>query len=922
MNKTLSRFILCLCSLLCSGLLLRGQTVTIGTGTGSGTSTPFSRFYEYSMSESIYLGSEFGGNTGNITAIAYDKASGSSTATTPSVSIYMKLTTSTTVGTGIYPVSLSGYTLVWTGSFPNSASGWQEVTLNTPFPYPSTSQNLSVLVLNNSGAVISSGRPQFRYTTTSVRQEADYTGSSAWTAASSLIPHWERPNARFTLSPLSSCLLPSSVTIGTTTATTSNVSWVASASNPVAYQWEVRSTGQPGSGSAGLIDNGSATGTSVTASNLPPASTSYFYIRTQCSNGDYSLWSGGTACVTPCAPVTAYPWTAGFDNLQLPSSCWTNTSNSNKQWEFVAADAAHGAAATHSGTGMARVDVYNAISANNPMRLQLPPMQLGANMQLQYWTWIGAEGDPAPLSVEVSADGGNTFTTLYNHTNSTSTNQWMQYSHSLSAYAGQTVLIRFKAVSNYGSGSCNINLDDITVQTATVVPVTADSVDVYTQGNIPAVISTLGGSVQLLAQVYPNTVNQSVTWSIIPVTGAAIINTSGLVTAQGNGTVWAKAVSALNTDKKDSLLITISGQIINVDSVDAHTLNNVAAQINTNGGTLQMVAQVYPNTVSQSVSWSIVPVTGAATINANGVITAQSNGTVWAKAVSVQNTAKRDSVLVTISGQVVNIDSVDVRTLNNVAAQINVYGGTLQMFAQVYPAMANQSVSWSIVPVTGAATINANGIITAQGNGTVWAKAVSVQNTAKRDSVLVTISGQAINVDSVDVRTANGAAAYINTNGGTLQLEAWVYPANATQSVQWSVVPLTGNASINSSGLVTALANGQVWAKATSMVNAAKSDSVLILIQSQELSIGDTDDQGFYLYPNPVQDKFVIHIPANHPQLTLLIRDHSGKMMQQLTIRAGAAETYPVDISALQPGLYFLSLEGKGVLISRKLIKN
>ncbi len=97
--------------------------VVVGTGTGSGTSTPISTFYEYSASEAVYLGSELG-NAGNITAIAYDKASGSSTATIPAVTIYMKLTNVTTVGSGAYTTSLNGYTQVWSGTFPNSASGW------------------------------------------------------------------------------------------------------------------------------------------------------------------------------------------------------------------------------------------------------------------------------------------------------------------------------------------------------------------------------------------------------------------------------------------------------------------------------------------------------------------------------------------------------------------------------------------------------------------------------------------------------------------------------------------------------------------------------------------------------------------------------------------------------------------------------
>lgn len=441
--------------------------VTVGTGTGSGTSTPLSTFNEYSVSEAIYLGSEFGGVTGNITAIAYDKASGSSTAAVPNVTIYMKLSSATTVGTNAYTTSLNGYTPVWNGAFPNSASGWQEVVLTTPFPFPAASQQLSVLVVNASGTTIASGRPQFRYTSTSsVKREAGYAGSSAWNGSQSLAPHWERPNTRFTFGPLASCISTLDIAVSNVAATTATLSWSPLATAPLSYDWELRSSGQPGSGAPGLVSSGSVAGTSVPLSSLLPETTYAVYVRSHCTATENSLWSGALSFTTTCAPVTIFPWTATFENFNLPS-CWANTTAGTKKWEFVNADAAHGAATPHGGTGMARVDVYNASTANNPVVLQLPVLiPAEATTQLSYWAWIGSGGAAAPLTVQVSADGGNVFTTIYTHNNTANTNAWKDYTMSLGAYAGQAVLIRFVATSNYGSGSCNINLDDITIGAA------------------------------------------------------------------------------------------------------------------------------------------------------------------------------------------------------------------------------------------------------------------------------------------------------------------------------------------------------------------------------------------------------------------------------------------------------------------------
>ena len=85
-------------------------------------------------------------------------------------------------------------------------------------------------------------------------------------------------------------------------------------------------------------------------------------------------------------------------------------------------------------------------------------------------------------------------------------------------------------------------------------------IKVKTQGNVPAVISTLAGSLQLVDTVYPAIANQAAHWFIVTGTGSATINGTGLVTAVTDGTVWAKATAEADGTIMDSLMITISGQ--------------------------------------------------------------------------------------------------------------------------------------------------------------------------------------------------------------------------------------------------------------------------------------------------------------------------------------------------------------------------
>ena len=88
---------------------------------------------------------------------------------------------------------------------------------------------------------------------------------------------------------------------------------------------------------------------------------------------------------------------------------------------------------------------------------------------------------------------------------------------------------------------------------------------VETQGGVPATITTTGGTLQMVASVVPAAANQHVTWSIVPGTGTATIDPTGLVTALSFGTVWAKATSVLDLTVKDSIMVTIAQPLKNLN---------------------------------------------------------------------------------------------------------------------------------------------------------------------------------------------------------------------------------------------------------------------------------------------------------------------------------------------------------------------
>lgn len=180
--------------------------------------------------------------------------------------------------------------------------------------------------------------------------------------------------------------------------------------------------------------------------------------------------------------------------------------------------------------------------------------------------------------------------------------------------------------------------------------------------------------------------------------------------------------------------------------------------------------------------------------------------------------------------------SVQISTLNNIEAVINVNEGTLQLQAGITPATANQNVIWSIIDITGTATISTTGLVKAVTDGTVTVKAVSVEDSTISGEFTVIISNQ-FAVESIEVSTLNNALPVITENTGTLQLQATTLPTGSNQAVTWSIINGTGQATISATGLISALANGEVTAKAVSVSDPSISALLTITITNQLTAI-------------------------------------------------------------------------------------
>lgn len=91
-----------------------------------------------------------------------------------------------------------------------------------------------------------------------------------------------------------------------------------------------------------------------------------------------------------------------------------------------------------------------------------------------------------------------------------------------------------------------------------------------------------------------------------------------------------------------------------------------------------------------------------------------------------------------------------------------------------------------------------------------------------------------VTIENVIVVTENNVEPEILSQNGTLQLLATVNPISENQEVIWSIVSGQDLATINQNGIVTAVANGTVIVRATSVADQTKFDELTVTIEIEE----------------------------------------------------------------------------------------
>jgi uncharacterized protein YjdB len=352
-----------------------------------------------------------------------------------------------------------------------------------------------------------------------------------------------------------------------------------------------------------------------------------------------------------------------------------------------------------------------------------------------------------------------------------------------------------------------------------------------------------------------------------------------------------------------------------------------ASTITTSGGTLQMEASILPaNATNQNVTWSVQNVTGVASIDQAGLLTAYADGNVLVTATAADGSGATGSTVIALSNQS-NIAVTGITVTPN-PSSISISEGTLQMTATIAPANATATtVVWSLPAGGFIANIDQNGLLTAIGNndGIVTVRATSTDGSLVFGEATVTLSNQG--VVAVTGISINENPGTIGTANGTFQFNATLTPANATNTnVNWSIIGNPVSCDINNMGVATGYFSDtvQVVADALGGTGVFDTTTLEINIVSGIATISNDASLSLSITPNPHQNHFQMEFSCTQTaDYQVRLVDMLGKVAWSQT-QTWSAGNYQMQINTqnLPSGMYWLQVQHNNGMIAKRLVKN
>lgn len=245
--------------------------------------------------------------------------------------------------------------------------------------------------------------------------------------------------------------------------------------------------------------------------------------------------------------------------------------------------------------------------------------------------------------------------------------------------------------------------------------------------------------------------------------------------------------------------------------------------------------------------------------------------------------------------------------------------GTMQMQAVYLPADAtNKTVVWSILNITGKASVDSSGLVTAEKDGTVKVVATANDGSGVVGSLDISISSQNVLIESISI-VDNLAKDTINGVGTKIPLKANITPQNATnKNILWSVENITGKASIDNEGVLTTSAIGKikVTARAADMSSIYSTKEYTIVIPAIIKNFNSS--LKFMAYGNRINGSIRINIDKiPDGGVVAEIRNILGVKIIEQNIQNTHTELI---LDENGGNLFFITLKSKNGFVTKKVI--
>lgn len=240
-------------------------------GTDTTFFTPTNRKSTFSGCRILYTSTEIG-MSGSITAISFQKSSGSTSTAINYITVWMRETSASSVSTTVPPAFSSAYTKVLnSGVIDNTmTSGWTTINLSTPFVY-AASGNLEIIIEKSSTepAVTGTNVPIFNCHTISGPLVAYHFGTSAFTTTFTGTTT-KRPNIQLSIENTCSGKPAKGTVSGPATRVCSGGSFTLNGvgltmGTGMHYQWQSRNAGSGSYTNMGVADTFPTLTTTTTA---------------------------------------------------------------------------------------------------------------------------------------------------------------------------------------------------------------------------------------------------------------------------------------------------------------------------------------------------------------------------------------------------------------------------------------------------------------------------------------------------------------------------------------------------------------------------------------------------------------------------------------------------------------------------------